>query len=401
MQKLTILGSTGSIGVNTLDVVARNPERFSVTALTARSQVDALFEQCRRFRPALAVMLDPLAAERLRKRLQEAAVATKVMSGPEALAQAAALPEVTTVVAAIVGIAGLRPTLAAARAGKRILLANKESLVTAGNLFMTAVRENGAELLPIDSEHNAVFQALPQRHGRVSLEACGVRRILLTASGGPFRTATQERLARVTPEEAVAHPNWDMGRKISVDSATMMNKGLEVIEAHWLFAADPSMIEVVIHPESVVHSLVEYCDGSVIAQLGNPDMRTPIAHALGYPDRIPSGVNFLDLARVGSLHFESPDPVRFPCLRLAYEALRAGGAAVVALNAANEVAVEEFLERRIGFTDIPAVIESVVRKTDPGTMDSIEDIERVDALARTDALAFCGHNGRQRMTGRG
>ena len=381
-------------------MVARNPERFSVTALAARSQVDVLFEQCCRFKPALAVMLEPAAAERLRRRLQEAAVATEVMSGSEALEYAAALPEVTTVVAAIVGIAGLRPTLAAARAGKRVLLANKESLVTAGNLFMAAVRDNGAVLLPIDSEHNAVFQALPPNRGNAALERCGVRRILLTASGGPFRAATPERLARVTPEEAVAHPNWVMGRKISVDSATMMNKGLEVIEAHWLFAADPSIIEVVVHPESVVHSLVEYCDGSVIAQLGNPDMRTPIAHALGHPDRIPSGVDFLDLVRIGSLHFEAPDTVRFPCLRLAYEALRAGGAAVIALNAANEVAVAEFLERRIGFTDIPIVIESVMQNTVAQPIASIDDVQRADGQARADALAMCGRSGQRRMAGR-
>ncbi len=401
MQQLTILGSTGSVGVSTLDVVARNPGRFSVTALAARSQVDVLFEQCRRFKPALAVMLEPAAAERLRRRLQEAAVATEVMSGPEALEHAAALPEVTVVVAAIVGIAGLRPTLAAARAGKRVLLANKESLVTAGNLFMAAVRDNGAELLPIDSEHNAVFQALPPNRGNAALERCGVRRILLTASGGPFRTATPERLARVTPEEAVAHPNWVMGRKISVDSATMMNKGLEVIEAHWLFAADPSIIEVVIHPESVVHSLVEYCDGSVIAQLGNPDMRTPIAHALGHPERIPSGVDFLDLVRIGNLHFEAPDTLRFPCLRLAYEALRAGSAAVIALNAANEVAVAEFLERRIGFADIPMVIESVMQNTVAQPIASIDDVQRADAQARADALVICGRSGQRRMAGGG
>ncbi len=400
MQQLTILGSTGSVGVSTLDVVARHPELFSVTALTAHSQVDVLFEQCHRFKPALAVMLEPVAAERLRRRLQEAAVATEVMSGPEALVQAAALPEVTTVVAAIVGIAGLRPTLAAARAGKRVLLANKESLVTAGHLFMAAVRENGAELLPIDSEHNAVFQALPSHHSSATLERCGVRRILLTASGGPFRTATPERLARVTPEEAVAHPNWVMGRKISVDSATMMNKGLEVIEAHWLFAADPAMIEVVVHPESVVHSLVEYCDGSVLAQLGNPDMRTPIAHALGHPARIASGVDFLDLVRVGSLHFEAPDPVRFPCLGLAYAALRAGSAAVIALNAANEVAVAEFLERRIGFTDIPMVIENVMQNTAAQTIVSIDDVQSADARARAAALTHCGRSGQRRMRGR-
>ena len=390
MQSLTILGSTGSVGISTLDVVARNPDRFAVAALAARSQVDVLFDQCCRFRPRLAVMLDDTAGQRLRSRLKQAGLATEVMSGPAALMHAASMPEVTTVVAAIVGIAGLRPTLAAACAGKRILLANKESLVTAGNLFMAAVREHGAELLPIDSEHNAVFQALPAHHGKSSLEQCGVRRILLTASGGPFRTCALDHLARVQPEEAIAHPKWAMGKKISVDSATMMNKGLEVIEAHWLFDADPSIIEVVIHPESVVHSLVEYRDGSVIAQLGNPDMRTPIAQALGHPDRIVSGVDFLNLARVGALHFEAPDPERFPCLGLAYAALGAGAAAVVALNAANEVAVTEFLERRIGFTDIPSVLEDVLIRTSVRQIGSIDDVQDADAEARVYALEACG-----------
>ena len=290
--------------------------------------------------------------------------------------------------AAIVGIAGLRPTLAAATAGKRVLLANKEALITAGGLFMLAVQANGAELLPIDSEHNAVFQALPARRSGTLADA-GVRRILLTASGGPFRTMPATQMAQVTPEQAVAHPNWSMGQKISVDSATMMNKGLEVIEAHWLFGASPSMIEVVIHPQSVIHSLVEYCDGSVLAQLGNPDMRTPIAHALGYPDRIPSGADFLDLARIGALNFEKPDLVRFPCLRLAYDALRAGPAAVIALNAANEVAVTEFLGRRIGFLDIPRLIESVVAETRDQSITTIADVECVDLEARTLALTAC------------
>lgn len=388
MQYLTILGSTGSVGVSTLDVVARNPQRFTVTALTARSQVDVLFDQCCRFTPRFAVVLDEMAAEDLRQQLRNAGMATEVLCGVAALERVATLPEVTTVVAAIVGIAGLRPTLAAARLGKKLLLANKEALVTAGALFMSAVHDSGAELLPIDSEHNAVFQALPvSRSG--SLADCGVRRILLTASGGPFRTLPAGELARVTPEQAVAHPNWVMGRKISVDSATMMNKGLEVIEAHWLFAADPGIIEVVVHPQSVVHSLVEYCDGSVIAQLGNPDMRTPIAHALGHPERINSGAGFLDLAQVGSLHFEAPDFARFPCLRIAYEALRAGSAAVIALNAANEVAVAEFLERRIGFLDIPALIEDVVASTSSRIVRSIEDVEDIDRQARTDALTAC------------
>ncbi len=388
MQHLTILGSTGSVGVSTLDVVAGNPRRFAVTALAARSRDDLLFEQCRRFAPEYAVMLEEAAANRLKQRLQSAAVKTRVLSGAAALEEVAALPGVNTVVAAIVGIAGLRPTMAAARSGKKILLANKESLVTAGALFMSAVRDSGAELLPIDSEHNAIFQALPAARG-ASLADCGVRRILLTASGGPFRQHSPAQLTRVTPEEAVAHPNWVMGRKISVDSATMMNKGLEVIEAHWLFAAAPEMIEVVIHPQSVVHSLVEYCDGSVIAQLGNPDMRTPIAHALGYPDRIESGAGFLDLARTGNLSFESPDFKRFPCLRIAYDAMRAGDAAVIALNAANEIAVAEFLERRIGFADIPWLIERIVLSTPAQSVKSIDDVERIDRQARSDALAAC------------
>lgn len=388
MQYLTILGSTGSIGVNTLDVIARNPDRFAVTALTARSRIDVLFDQCCRFQPRYAVVLETADAERLSLRLRAAGAETEVLCGPAALETVAALPEVTTVMAAIVGIAGLRATLAAAQSGKRILLANKESLVTAGGLFMAAVRASGAELLPIDSEHNAVFQALPgNRHG--SLADCGVRRILLTASGGPFRTMPTAQMAQVTPEQAVAHPNWSMGRKISVDSATMMNKGLEVIEAHWLFGADPSMIEVVIHPQSVVHSLVEYCDGSVIAQLGNPDMRTPIAHALGYPSRIGSGAEFLELARIGTLQFETPDAQRFPCLQLAYDALRASAAAVVALNAANEIAVAEFLDHRIRFLDIPRLIEHVVASTPNRSIDAIADVEAVDQQARALTLAAC------------
>jgi 1-deoxy-D-xylulose-5-phosphate reductoisomerase len=400
MQFLTILGSTGSIGVSTLDVVARNPGRFSVTALAAKSRTDLLFEQCRRFDPRYAVLLDAEAAEGLQRRLQADGVRTEVLCGVEALQRVASLSEVNTVVAAIVGIAGLRPTLSAARSGKKILLANKEALVTAGELFMSAVRAGGAELLPIDSEHNAIFQALP-RFRAGTLADCGVRRILLTASGGPFRNLSAAQLVRVTPEEAVAHPNWVMGRKISVDSATMMNKGLEVIEAHWLFGVAPEMIEVVIHPQSVVHSLVEYCDGSVLAQLGNPDMRTPIAHALGHPDRIASGADFLDLARIGNLDFEAPDFVRFPCLRIAYEALRAGGSAVVALNAANEIAVAEFLDHRIGFADIPALIGQVVSSTPVRPVTSIDDVELIDRQARAAALDACAGCGMQRAAGGG
>ncbi len=388
MQYLTILGSTGSVGASTLDVVARNLQQFEVVALSARSQIDVLFGQCCQFSPQFAVVFDETAASRLQEQLRNAGMSTEVLWGVQALERVAALPEVTTVVAAIVGIAGLRATLAAARSGKKILLANKESLVTAGALFMSAVRSNGAELLPIDSEHNAIFQSLPAlRSG--SLADCGVRRILLTASGGPFRELPAAKLAQVTPEEAVAHPNWVMGRKISVDSATMMNKGLEIIEAHWLFAAEPEIIEVVIHPQSVVHSLVEYRDGSVIAQLGNPDMRTPIAHALGHPERIDSGAAFLDLAKLGSLHFEAPDFARFPCLRLAYDALRAGSTAVVALNAANEIAVAEFLERRIGFLDIPVLIENVMADIPAREIHTIEDIEEVDQQARASALKAC------------
>lgn len=388
IQYLTILGSTGSIGVSTLDVVSRNPDRFVVTALTARSRIDLLFEQCCCFKPRYAVVLDDTDATLLTQKLRAAGVQTEVLCGVAALETVAALPEVSTVMASIVGIAGLRPTLAAATAGKRVLLANKEALVTAGGLFIAAVQASGAQLLPIDSEHNAVFQALPaSRSG--SLSDAGVRRILLTASGGPFRMMSAAQMAQVTPEQAVAHPNWSMGRKISVDSATMMNKGLEVIEAHWLFGAPASMIEVVIHPQSVIHSLVEYCDGSVLAQLGNPDMRTPIAHALGYPARISSGADFLELARIGSLAFEKPDLERFPCLRLAYDALGAGAAAVIALNAANEVAVAEFLEQRIGFLDIPKLIESVVAGTQDRPIATIADVENVDLEARSMAFDAC------------
>ena len=400
MQNLTILGSTGSVGVSTLDVVARNPQRFAVTALAARSQFETLFQQCCRFKPRYAVLLESKAAERLNALVRETGLPTEVRSGAQALDDVAALSEVTTVVAAIVGIAGLRPTMAAVQTGKKIVLANKEALVTAGELFMSAVGKSGAELLPIDSEHNAVFQALP-RNRNAALADCGVRRILLTASGGPFRTWSPERLIQVTPEQAVAHPNWVMGRKISVDSATMMNKGLEVIEAHWLFGADPSIIEVVIHPESVIHSMVEYCDGSVMAQLGNPDMRTPIAHALGFPERIPSGADFLDLTIGKGLHFEKPDFLRFPCLRLAYDALRSGSSAVIALNAANEVAVASFLDRHIGFADIPELIEDVLSAIPATRISSIEEVQAIDLQARGVAQAACAGRLQSRSAARG
>ncbi len=381
LQRLTILGSTGSIGMSTLEVVARHRERFEVFALTANRQVERLFQQCRQFRPAHAVMLDEKSADELRRRLAETGIPTAVSAGTEAMAQVAADPRVDAVMAAIVGAAGLRPTLAAAEAGKKILLANKEALVMAGGIFMDAVTRNRAQLLPIDSEHNAVFQVLPAGF-RGTLAGTGIRRILLTASGGPFRDLSLKDLEQVTPEQACAHPNWVMGRKISVDSATMMNKGLEVIEAHWLFRAAPDEIQVVVHPQSVVHSLVEYVDGSVLAQLGNPDMRTPIAHALGFPDRIESGVESLDLFKIGSLNFRPPDVLRFPCLALAYEALRAGGIAPTVLNAANEVAVAAFLERRFPFTAIAPLIRNVLETVRDGSAASLEGILEADRRAR-------------------
>jgi 1-deoxy-D-xylulose-5-phosphate reductoisomerase len=390
-QRLTILGSTGSVGVNTLDVVARHRDKFEIVALTARDRTETLFRQCIEFRPRVAVVLDPSAAQDLKHRLSQAEMDCQVCCGIEALEEAAGRADVDTVMAAIVGIAGLRPTLAAAKAGKKILLANKESLVTAGAVLMNAVRASGATLLPIDSEHNAVFQALPR--GYTTPGASGVRRILLTASGGPFRLSTLRQLETVTPDEACAHPNWAMGRKISVDSATMMNKGLEVIEARWLFDAEPACIEVVIHPESVVHSLVEYIDGSVLAQLGNPDMRTPIAHALGFPERIAAGVEYLDLARVGALHFERPDVQRFPCLRLAYEALAAGGTAPTVLNAANEMAVASFLGGTLGFRQIPELIEAVLAEVSRKPVSSLEDVLNADGVARGEAERWLAKRG--------
>ncbi|HZN23711.1 MAG TPA: 1-deoxy-D-xylulose-5-phosphate reductoisomerase [Burkholderiales bacterium] len=385
-QSLAILGSTGSVGANTLDVVERHPDRFRVVALSAYTQTGVLLEQCRRHRPRYAVMLDALAADALRRGIKSARLETEVLCGPDALDYVAALPEVDTVMAAIVGIAGLKSTFAAAQAGKKVLLANKEALVTAGPVLMRAARQGGATLLPVDSEHNAVFQALPRGLSQ-NLDASGVRRILLTASGGPFRLASAGELADVTPEAACAHPNWVMGRKSSVDSATMMNKGLEVIEARWLFDAKPEQIEVVIHPQSIVHSLVEYIDGSVLAQLGNPDMRIPIAHALAFPERIEAGVDFLDLARIGALHFEAPDIARFPCLRLAYEALQAGGCAPVVLNAANEVAVARFLEGGLRFTEIPELIETVLTRSTDRSLESLEDVMEADRAARERAEA--------------
>jgi 1-deoxy-D-xylulose-5-phosphate reductoisomerase len=380
-QNVTILGATGSIGVNTLDVIRRHPERFHAFALCAHSQVDKLFEQVCEFAPMFAVVRDAALADELGRRCRNAGLPTKVRHGVEALSEMAAHPEVDIVMAAIVGAAGLEPTLAAARAGKKILLANKEVLVMAGQLFMQTVREHEALLLPVDSEHNAIFQSLPSDFSR-GMADCGVRRILLTASGGPFRTLSPVDLNEVTPEAACAHPNWVMGQKISVDSATMMNKGLEVIEAHWLFDCSPEQIQVVIHPQSVIHSLVEYADGSVLAQLGNPDMRTPIAYALAYPERIDAGVPSLDLFALARLDFEAPDLDRFPCLQLAYAALSAGGTAPAILNAANEVAVAAFLDRRLPFLGIPRLIESTLAALPAARESSLADVLMADAEAR-------------------
>jgi len=389
MQTLTILGSTGSIGTSTLDVVARHPDRYQVHALTAHTRVVELASQCVRFEPEVAVVATAQAAADLERMLRAQGLRTQVDYGEQALCAATQSSRCDTVMAAIVGAAGLAPTLAAAQAGKKVLLANKEALVMSGRLFMEAVRESGAVLLPIDSEHNAVFQCLPAAYDR-DPGRHGVARILLTASGGPFLDRDIDTLEQVTPAEAVAHPNWVMGRKISVDSATMMNKGLEVIEAHWLFGAEAEQIEVVIHPQSVIHSMVSYADGSVLAQLGNPDMRTPIAHALAYPDRIASGVGALDLARIGQLDFRRPDFERFPCLKLAYDALAAGGSAPAILNAANEVAVAAFLEGRIGFRTIDRLIARVMEQMPHEDLSDIAALLEQDRCARAAAEEFIG-----------
>lgn len=381
MKRITILGATGSIGESTLDVVGRHPDRYRVFALAARHSHERLLAQCLRFEPAYAVLADPTAAAVLREKLAQYGSRTEVLDGPAAASQVAAAAETDLVMAAIVGAAGLEPTLAAARAGKTILLANKEAIVMAGPVFLAAVRDGGARVLPIDSEHNAVFQCLPADGSRM-----GVRRIVLTASGGPFRTMSASDMQRVTPEQAVAHPNWSMGRKISVDSATMINKGLELIEAHFLFEMPPERLDVLIHPQSIVHSMVEYVDGSLLAQLGNPDMRTPIAHAMAWPARIDSGVSMLDLAAHGRLDFELPDPVRFPCLRLAREALSAGAAAPCVLNAANEIAVDAFLERRLRFTDIFRICELTLDQLGRAAAPTdTESVLALDAAARTAA----------------
>jgi 1-deoxy-D-xylulose-5-phosphate reductoisomerase len=392
LQNITVLGSTGSIGVSTLDVMRRHPGRYRAFALCAHSQIDKLFEQCREFLPRFAVVRDASLANQLADMCRTAGLKTEVRYGIEALIEMSSLPEVDAVMAAIVGAAGLEPTLAAARTGKKIMLANKEVLVMAGELFMHMVREHGAVLLPVDSEHNAIFQALPANFSQ-GLRASGVRRILLTASGGPFRTKALAELHDVTPEAACAHPNWVMGRKISVDSASMMNKGLEVIEAHWLFAAPAEQIQVVVHPQSVIHSAVEYSDGSVVAQMGNPDMRTPIAYALAYPERIESGVESLDLFKIARLDFYPPDFERFPCLRLAYDALRQGGTAPAILNAANEVAVAAFLDRQLPFLGIPHLIEAVLGALPAQPQGNLADVLAADAEARRDAHRFIKEQG--------
>ncbi len=381
-QGVAILGATGSVGLSTLDVIARHSERFRVVALTANRDVEGMLALCRRHRPDWAVMVDAEAAQRLARELHGEAPDTQVLAGAEALSQVASMEQVDTVMAAIVGAAGLLPTLEAARSGKRILLANKEALVMAGALFMQEVAAGGATLLPVDSEHNALFQGMPAAYVPGAGRPEGVTRILLTASGGPFRTTAAEQMSKLSPEQACAHPTWDMGRKISVDSATMMNKGLEVIEACWLYTMPEEDVQVIIHPQSVVHSMVQYQDGSVLAQLGNPDMRTPIAHCLAWPQRIEAGVEPLDMFAVGRLDFEPPDLRRFPCLRLAQEAWHAGGTAATILNAANEIAVQAFLDRRLAFTEIHGVIEATLAQLVSAEADSIERILEHDARAR-------------------
>jgi 1-deoxy-D-xylulose-5-phosphate reductoisomerase len=393
VRNVAVLGATGSIGSSTLDVIARHPDRFRAYAVTAHSRTDALVEICRTHRPAVAVSTGPADHAALAAALRAASPGTTLLLGAAALEQVAADPAVDAVMAAIVGAAGLGSSLAAARAGKRVLLANKEALVMAGGLFMAAVRDHGATLLPIDSEHNAIFQCLPANFvasgaTATTLDRAGVLRVLLTGSGGPFRTRPVADLEHVTPDEACAHPTWNMGRKISIDSATMMNKALEIIEAHWLFDAPAERIEVVVHPQSVIHSMVEYADGSVLAQLGNPDMRTPIAQALAYPDRIAAGVSRLDLAAIARLSFEAPDPVRFPALRLAYEVLAAGGGTSAVFNASNEVAVAAFLAGRVSFPTITRVIEATLEALAGAPVSDLGAVLEIDRRARSHAEAL-------------
>jgi 1-deoxy-D-xylulose-5-phosphate reductoisomerase len=383
MKGLCILGATGSIGVSTLDVAARHPHLYKIIALSANSNIDALLAQCLTHRPRYAVVANENKANEFKVKLNQAGnTETEVLSGASALEQVASLPEVDSVMAAIVGAAGLLPTLAAAKAGKTVLLANKEALVMSGAIFMQAVSASGASLLPIDSEHNAIFQCMPAQY-QTGVAAKAVRRILLTASGGPFRQLPIEQMEDVTPEQAVAHPNWDMGKKISVDSATMMNKGLEMIEACLLFDMKPEQIQVVIHPQSVIHSMVDYVDGTVLAQMGNPDMRIPIAHAMACPERFDSGAKPLDIFEVGRMDFQEPDLKRFPCLRLAYKAIHAGGTMPAVLNAANEIAVEAFLNKQVKFTDIPVIIEQTMDAIPLMAADTLEVILKQDQTART------------------
>ena len=383
MKCICILGATGSIGVSTLDVVARHSNLYNVVALTANKNIDVLYEQCLAHSPEVVVIVDEQKATEFKTKIENSPIANlRILSGASALIEVATLPNVDSVMAAIVGAAGLLPTLAAAEAGKTILLANKEALVMSGDIFMNAVTKSGAQLLPIDSEHNAIFQCMPAAY-QTGASAKGVRRILLTASGGPFRTMPLDELSQVTPAQAVAHPNWDMGKKISVDSATMMNKGLEMIEACLLFNLKPEQIQVVIHPQSVIHSMVDYVDGTVLAQMGCPDMRIPIAHALAYPERFESGATPLDIFTVKHMDFEPADLERFPCLRLAYEAIQTGGTMPTILNAANEIAVEAFLNEQIRFTDIPVVIEKTMQEIPMQIADSLETILATDTHART------------------
>ncbi len=422
MQNVTILGATGTIGQQTLDVIARHPSQFKVFALTANSSVDALFKQCMQFSPRYAALLNSDAATQLEQQLKLAGSDTQVLSGLASMEMLSSHADVDVVMAAIVGAAGLRPAIAAAKAGKRILLANKETLVMSGNLFMQAVIDGGATLLPIDSEHNAIFQVMPAQnlnahsitnspitsssitnsvlknsHGD-SLQQRGISRILLTASGGPFRQFSAEALETVTLEQALKHPNWVMGAKITIDSATLMNKGLEVIEAHWLFDAPADKIEVLVHPQSVIHSMVEYIDGSVLAQLGNPDMRTPIAYGLGYPERLDSGVARLDFMTLAKLEFEAPDTSRFPCLRLAFDALKVGGTAPTILNGVNEIAVAAFINKQIKFMDIPKMIESVLQDAKIEKIISLEQVIACDALAREYAQQWINQHSHREFT---
>ena len=385
MKEITILGSTGSIGVNTLDVVSRHRDKFNVKALTANTNLDVFLDQCIQHKPEYAVMADEECASKLEEKLKKEAPDVSVLAGAEGLLQVAELETVDYVMAAIVGAAGLLPTLGAAKAGKRVLLANKEALVMSGKLFMDAVLQNNAELIPIDSEHNAIFQCIS------ATNTSSISNIMLTASGGPFLDTPMNELSSKTPEQACKHPKWDMGRKISVDSATMMNKGLEVIEASWLFNIKTETIKVVIHPQSIIHSLVEYKDGSVLAQLGNPDMRIPIAYGLAWPERIETCAQRLDLFDIAHLDFKEAEADRFPCLQLAREAIKQGGTSCVILNAANEVAVNEFLNKRIKFTDIPTIIESVMSDITQNTANTLEVILRDDSLARNRALEIIGN----------